>query len=122
MAIIDKIVVVHLTSDDPMKAGKALRFASKALTYASGAVIILDTQGANIAKRSSGGFTIPGTDINSLDAIRQFLQDNGRIYVGKECMKLLNIHATDIIAGCEPSEAKIVFDLLLSDDTEMISW
>ncbi len=122
MSVSDKIVVVHLSSDDEMKASKALRFASKSLTFASGAVLLLSAQGVNVVKRSSGGFTLHGSDVNSLDAIRQLLQDGCRIYVGKECMKTLNIAATDIIAGCEPSEAKVTFDLLLSDDTEMISW
>jgi len=122
MSTKDKIVVVHLSSDDEMKAGKALRFADKALTHAAGSVLMLSAQGVNIAKRSTGGFTLPGTDINSLDAIRQFIKDDGRVYVGKECMKTLGISATDIIAGCEPSDATVTFDLLLSDDTEMISW
>ena len=122
MPITDKIIVVHLTSDDEMKAAKAIRFATKAMNYASQVVILLSTQGINVVNRSSGGFTMSGSDINSLDAIRQFLKDDGRIYVGKECMKALGISATDIIVGCEPSESKITFDLLLSDDTEMISW
>jgi len=118
----DKIVVVHLSSDDEMKAGKALRFAYKALSHAAGSVLLLSAQGVTVAKRSTGGFTIPGTDKNSLDFIRQFLKDDGRVYVGKECMKVLGIGATDIISGCEPSGPEVNFDLLLSDDTEMISW
>jgi predicted peroxiredoxin len=118
----DKIIVIHLTDDDPMKAGKALRFASKALTYASGVVLLLSAQGVNTVNRSGGGFTIPGTETNSLDAVRELLKDGARIYVGKDCLKILKLSPTDIIAGCEPSEPSITFDLLLSDDTAVISW
>lgn len=122
MTTSDKTVVVHLTTDDHLKAGKALRFAAKALSYSAGAVMYLSAQGVNLVNRSTGGFIIPGTKVNSLDAVREFLSDGGKIYVGKDCLKILRISATDIIAGCEQAEPKIVFGLLLSDENKMISW
>ena len=122
MSISPHTVVIHLSSDDHYKAGKALRFASKALTYVENAVIYLSAQGVNVAKRSSGGFTIPGTDLNSLDAIREFLKDGGQVFAGKDCLKTMGISAMDIIAGCEQADPNITFKYLLADDTKMISW
>lgn len=122
MTVSDKTLVVHLSSDDQIKAGKAIRFASQALSFADKTVMLFTAQGVNVVNRSSGGFTIPGTEVNSLDAIREFLKDGGHIFIGKDCMKLQNISAGDIIAGCEQAEPKTTFGILLGEDSKVMSW
>lgn len=122
MATNDQMVVFHLSSDDPIKAGKALRLAKKSLDYVGKSVIYVDCQGVKIVQRSTGGFTIPGTDMNSLDVIREFLADGGLIFAGKECMKIFDISVTDIIAGCEQADPATTFKYLLGEDTKLISW
>lgn len=122
MSVTDQTIVVHLSSDDPFKAGKAIKFAKKSLDYAEHSVMYLSAQGVKVIQRSSGGFTIPGTDVNSLDAIREFLKDGGQIYAGKDCLKIFKIAPTDIIAGCEASDPAITFKYLMADNTKMISW
>jgi len=118
----DKTVFINLSTDDPLKAGKALRFAMQSLSYAMHTVLYLSTQGTKVADKSTGGFTIPTKTINSLDLIREFLKEGGKVYVGQDCMKSLGIAATDLVAGCEQAEPKNTFSLLLSDDTVTISW
>jgi len=122
MSITDQTIIIHLSSDDPFKAGKAIRFANKSLDHAEQSVIYLSAQGVKVVQRSSGGFTIPGTEINSLDAIREFLKDGGHIYAGKDCLKIFNIAPTDIIAGCEQADPEITFKYLMAENTKMISW
>lgn len=122
MALSSDTVVIHISSDDHYKAGKALRFASQALDHAEKAIIYLSAQGVNVVKRSSGGFTVPGTESNSLDMIREFMQDGGEIFAEKECLKIMGISATDIISGCEQADASITFKYLLADNTKMMTW
>lgn len=118
----DKIIMVHLTSDDHIRAGKAIRFAKNSLSRAEEVVLYTSAHGVNIINRSAGGFTMPGTDINSLDALREFIKDGGRVYAGKDCMKAQGIAATDILAGCENADEDATFSLVLSDDVKMITW
>lgn len=118
----DQTIVIHLSSEDPYKAGKAIRFAKNSLNHAEHSIMFLSAYGVKVVQRSSDGFTIPGTDVNSLDAIREFLKDGGQIFAGKDCLKLFKIQPTDIIAGCEQADPETTFKYLMAENTKMISW
>lgn len=118
----EKIIVVHLSSDDVFKAGKAIRFAGTALSYATTVILLLTAQGVKVADKTKETFIIPTKTENALDSIRQFLKDGGRVFVGTDCMKSMNISAGDILAGCEQAEASYVFNILLSDNVTVMSW
>lgn len=118
----EKVVVVHLSSDDALKAGKALRFANAALGHTDTVILMLTAQGVNVADKTKDPFIIPTKTENNLDNIRQFIKDGGRVFVGMDCLKALNIGAGDIIAGCEQAEQNFVFSLLLSDNAVIMSW
>lgn len=118
----DKVMIVHLSSDDPIKAGKALRFANAALSHAETVILMLSAHGVKVADKSKEPFIIPTKTENNLDTIRQFIKDGGRVFVGMDCLKSLGIGAGDIIAGCEQAEQSYVFGLLLSDHAVIMSW
>jgi len=118
----DKIIVVHLTSSDPIKAGKALRFAKSAFDYSATVFLLLSADGVLVADKSKPSFVVPTTQTESLDAVREFLKEGGRVLVGVDDMKSLNVSALDLIAGCEQAEAKYFFNILLSDEAAIMSW
>jgi len=118
----DKTMVIQLSNDDEMKAGKALRFAMQSLSFAEETVIMLSAQGVRVADKSTNGFKIPGKSSNSLDVIREFIAEGGRVIVGADCMKILGVGAGDLIAGSEQSDPKMTFGLLLSDESVVVSF
>jgi len=118
----EKIIIAHLTSNDPVTAGKALRFSKSALSYSSTVILLLSAHGVSVADKTKESFTVPTTQENALDTIRQFLKDGGRVFVGLDDMKSLGISAADIIAGCEQAETGYLFNILLSDQAVIMSW
>jgi len=122
MSIPNHTIIVHLTSNDPMRAAKALRFANKALPQFSNVILYFTVEGVKTVQISKGGFALPGTEKNSLDALREFIKNNGKVLIGKECLKLYDISPTDIPDGCEPATSESMFDYLKSANTKMISW
>ncbi|MGE4318413.1 MAG: DsrE family protein [Deferribacterales bacterium] len=118
----DKVVIVHLSSNDILKAGKALRFAGAALSHTDTVILMLTAQGVSVADKTKEPFMIPTRPENNLDCIRQFIKDGGRVFVGMDCLKALGTSASDIIAGCEQAEPSFVFNLLLSDQAVIMSW
>lgn len=118
----DKVIIVHLASNDPIKAGKALRFAGNALSHSETVILMLTAHGVTVADKSKETFIVPTKTDNNLDTIRQFIKDGGRVFVGMDCLKSLGVGAGDIIAGCEQAEPSYVFNLLLSDNAVIMSW
>jgi predicted peroxiredoxin len=118
----EKIIIVHLTSSEPVKAGKALRFAKSALSHSSVVILLLSADGVLVADKAKPTFTVPTTQMDALDTIREFIEDGGRVFIGLDDMKSLNIRAADVIAGCEQVETGYFFNILMSDQAVIMSW
>jgi predicted peroxiredoxin len=115
-------MVVHLSTDEELKAGKALRFAMQSLSFAEETILYLSAEGVRVADKSTDGFTIPTKTTNSLDVIREFIAEGGKVIVGADCMKSQGIGAGNLIAGSQQGDPKTTFALLLADNTVVMSW
>ena len=113
---------VNLTSDDPWRAGMALKFSENALKQRHPVTIFLNIRGVNIAAKNIPQYTNGITGKTTRQMLKDVMAAGAKVIVCPMCMKQAGLEKDDLIKGVTIGDPKITLPLLFAEDTRVMSY